>query len=489
MPNSPNIENSTTLDRAELIKNYSVPHRKFQWDWQGVVEIYLFIAGWAIFAYITPNTLIVDETFNALIFIGAIGVWRYGWWMTTYHEVPRSTYLYLDAVVRELRRDNLQGVLWVGYGASEDEKIIRKWLSTQKDIPLELVMVKQNQPGKRMAIGVILRALSRYGVSHNDIAFLMDGDTILSSGALQKSLSLFMADSDLMAMTTDEDAIVIGPSWMQKWLTMRFAQRRMWMQSHAMSDRVLTLTGRMSAYRAVGMIDREFIRTVEADQLSHWLWGRFRFLSGDDKSTWYCLLKRGSKMTYAPDIMAYTIEYIEGWGIIRMRDNLIRWSGNMLRNGMRAIMVGPRVVPPFIWWCLIDQRVSIWTVLAGFSASMFITIFVNGDFIYTYLLWIMFTRFLMSLVLFCFSDRIRMSYPFILYANQLLSAFIKVYIMFRLPKQRWANRQGQTGGDDVMSSKSRRLMADYINVLYLGAMFFCVLLITGILYWPDYYQL
>ena len=31
-----------------------------------------------------------------------------------------------------------------------------------------------------------------------------------------------------------------------------------------------------------------------------------------------------------------------------MKENLRRWSGNMLRNGYRAIMLGPRAMPFFI---------------------------------------------------------------------------------------------------------------------------------------------
>lgn len=499
---------------------------RFQHDVLGWLGMYLYVAGWLIIAKTLPNSL-DSYSYNALLFIGIIGTWRYGWWlinlarallygstvfpqmrrvadrvwqqgwrpqhihflMTTFHERRETTHHFLNALVRELRREQLSGTLWIGFGAGEDERVIREWMKWQKHLPLEIVMVKQNLPGKRMAIGTILRALSRRGVGRDDIAYLMDGDSILAEGTLQKTLSIFGADPKLSALTTDEDAVVSGPLWVQKWLTMRFAQRRMWMQSHAISHRVLTLTGRMSAYRASVVVEKEFIRTVEVDTLNHWLWGSFRFLSGDDKSTWYCLLKGGGRMTYVPDAMVYTIEHIEGWGLLRMRDNLLRWSGNMLRNGMRAIALGPRRVPPFIWWCLIDQRISIWTVLSGFTAAMSITLFIDGWFIVTYLLWIGLTRFIMGATLFFFSDRIHISYPFLLYANQLLSAFLKVYIMFHLPRQRWANRQGQKGGDDAMNNPMRRLLAGYINGLYLAVMLFLVFLITGVLEWPHVYQL
>ncbi len=86
------------------------------------------------------------------------------------------------------------------------------------------------------------------------------------------------------------------------------------MQSHALSDRVLTLTGRFSVFRATHIVSHEFIRLQEADFLEHWLWGRFRFLSGDDKSTWYTLLRHGVKMTYVPDAAGTTIEVVDGSG-------------------------------------------------------------------------------------------------------------------------------------------------------------------------------
>ena len=117
---------------------------------------------------------------------------------------------------------------------------------------------------------------------------------------------------------------------------------------HALSHRVLTLTGRFSVFRATHITSHEFIRLQEADFLEHWLWGRFRFLSGDDKSTWYTLLKYGVKMTYVPDATGVTIEVVDGSGMTRMKENLRRWSGNMLRNGARAIALGPWRMPFFI---------------------------------------------------------------------------------------------------------------------------------------------
>ena len=193
-------------------------------------------------------------------------------------------------------------------------------------------------------------------------------------------------------------------------------------------------------------------------------------------------------MTYVPDTIVYTIEYIEGNGLRRMFENLLRWSGNMLRNGMRAIALGPKRVGGYIWWCLIDQRLSIWTILFGWSAAWAITLFVTPQFLFTYILWVSLTRLLISSSLWVFSTRIYLSYPFILYANQLISAFIKVYMLFRLPKQRWANRKAQRSGDDVMADPWKRRMSNYVSTVYLMFLLTGVLLLTGIFKWPEMYQ-
>ena len=53
---------------------------------------------------------------------------------------------------------------------------------------------------------------------------------------------------------------------------------------------------------------------------------------------------------------------------------------------------------------------------------------------------------LLSLFLFSYSRRVHLSYPWILYFNQLINAAVKVYCIFRLSKQRWTNRGNQSAG-------------------------------------------
>ncbi len=445
---------------------------------------------WAVIvlvAVLMPNRFITPEVRTITITLGILGFWRFGWWfthavraeyyrrwkwppmrraasalwasgwrprrvhiqMTTYFEEPAITRAVIGSILQQIRRERIPTSLWIGTGSAYDELIIREYVETHgADLPAgmaDLNFVRQNQPGKRMAIGLILRGMARRGVDPDDLVIFMDGDAVFGGDVLEKTLSMFGADTELQALTTDEVVMCYGPRWIGSWLEMRFAQRRLAMQSHAVSNRVLTLTGRMSVFRARYIVDEKFIRTIEADHLDHWLWGRFRFLSGDDKSTWYYLLSKGAKMTYVPDATVYTIEVIKGSGLERMVQNFRRWSGNMLRNGARAIALGPRAMPFFIWWCVVDQRIAMWTMMVSPILSIF-AVCIDSAFIWGILIWLVGSRLVLSTVLFSYARKPDLAWPFILYFNQLINAGVKIYMIFHLSKQKWSNRGNQSTG-------------------------------------------
>ena len=305
-----------------------VRHGLRKWPPGQLAVLVLVVALLALLLVETPNRFFRPELLHVTITIGMLGAWRFGWWfthavraeryrrfkwprmreradavwqsgwrprrlhiqMTTYYEEPAITKRVIGLILGQIRREGIPTTLYVGTGSAYDEMIIRSFVEAHaQDIPddlAELVFIRQNQPGKRMAIGLILRAINRNGIDPDDLVIFMDGDALYGNDVLEKTLPLFGADPELQALTTDEEVICYGPKWIESWLDMRFAQRRLAMQSHAMADKVLTLTGRMSVFRAQHMLSERFIRTIESDHLDHWLWGRFRFLSGDDKSTW-----------------------------------------------------------------------------------------------------------------------------------------------------------------------------------------------------------
>ena len=468
-----------------------------------------------------------QSTQSLIMVVGLVGVWRYLWWlghlvraviygrlvfprrraradalwscgwrpqrihilMTTFRERPETAAAVVRGICGEIRAAGRPAIVWIGSAEAPDEAVlIKAFRLAGGDLEIDLRIIRQNLPGKRVALALLLRAVAREGLGPDDIVALIDGDFVLAPGALNRCLPLFASDPTLHAVTTDEEALVIGPAWMQSWLSMRFAQRRIAMQSHALSGRVMTLTGRFSVFRAKHIVGERFIRLLEADHLDHWLWGRFRFLSGDDKSTWYALLQHEVTMLYVPDAYGTTIEHIDGSAKRRMVENLRRWSGNTLRNGWRAIRLGPRRVPPFIWWCLIDQRISIWTTLLGPLLAILGTIAAGPLFLVGYIVYVAVTRLALACVLFAFTPRIDWNFVWCLYVSQIVTAVVKLYMIWRLPKQRWSNRGNQraAGPGGRLVGALRSGMAGYLTLLSCSALLLVAGLISGLMPLPRW---
>ncbi|MDX2307754.1 MAG: glycosyltransferase [Hyphomicrobium sp.] len=497
-----------------------------KWSFTVLAQIFLFWSICFIFLEVVPNSIWDASNREIMYVIGLLGIWRYLWWfnhfmralvfekitypkmrdraaalwasgwrprhihiqMTTFREHREISEAVIRALAEEIREAGVPATIWLGSSeASDEQKIARHLKLVASDLDITLRIIRQNQPGKRVAIALILRAMSREGLGKNDLVIFMDGDFVLHPGAMRRCFPLFAFDPELHALTTDEYVLVKGPRWMQTWLDMRFSQRRLAMQSHALSNRVLTLTGRFSVFRATHITSHEFIRLQEADYLNHWLWGTFRFLSGDDKSTWYTLLKHGVKMTYVPDAAGTTIEVVEGSGVTRMVENLRRWSGNMLRNGQRAIQLGPRRMPFFIWWCCVDQRLAMWTMLFSPMLAFAGTVKMGTSFLAAYVVYIAITRGMLSMVLFRYARRVDLGYVWTLYANQLLNAAVKVYMMWRLAKQKWSNRGNQKQGftGDAWIVRFREAMAAWLTTLSFVSLLVVVVIYTGLIKAPS----
>jgi glycosyltransferase Alg8 len=536
IPNSRTGEDPTVLPPLSqaALDEYgfllSTPSTWEKWNPKVIAFLVIYAAVCFILLVSVPNILWNPETNDVALVIGTLGLWRFAWWanhgvrakiyekshypklrkladdawargdrpkhvhvmMTTYKENTAVTLLVMESMVREFRATGLDATIWLGSGDDSDEITIANYLAENaSDLNIELVIARQWKGGKRYAIGAALRAMRLSGkVDGRDAVVFMDGDSIWAPGILQKCASLFFVDEDLQALTTDEEVIVHGPRWQEVWLRMRFAQRRIAMQSHALAGKVLTLTGRLSLFRAHHVIKPAFIRQVEDDYLDHWLWGRFRFLSGDDKSTWYYMLTQSAKMMYVPDALAITIEHVEGNGYERMVQNLRRWSGNMLRNGARCIALGPKKVGFFIWWCVVDQRLAMWTMLVSPVLAVLTVLFVSPLFIFGYILWIALSRLFQSFWLYFYARDVHFSFPLLIFLNQLLNASVKVYSLFRLSKQRWTNRGNQSAGfQEGFIERIRNWTASYQTLVATTVLVLLITVFTGFVRLPTGYSL
>jgi glycosyltransferase Alg8 len=166
---------------------------------------------------------------------------------------------------------------------------------------------------------------------------------------------------------------------------------------------------------------------------------------------------------------------------------MLRWFGNMLRSSSRAIALGPRRLGLFTWWCLVDQRVSMWTPLVGPMVALFFALGKSVIFLYTYALWVGFTRLIQALALLSVRPTISGMYPILIYFGQVYGAFLKTYVLFRLDRQRWT-RQNITVEQELSprEARVRTLTSLYLHGLALGALATVVALATNLLSVPRF---
>ena len=452
--------------------------------WVDVVGYVLYAAVVAALAVTLPSDFVDPSSNRFILALGLLALWRYGWgglhflrslyyrwivfprWrraadalgpaaqpshvyllLTSYRIDAMTTARVYRAALREAMACGAPATLVASIVEPGDERLIRR-LFALLDPPahVDLCIVRIAGTGKRDALAHGLSAISRQRPPAGSIVAVIDGDSILTPGSIRRCASLFALRPKMGALTTDEVPELEGSSGStrlyREWYRVRFAQRHILMGSMGLSRRVLTLTGRFSVFRAELAVDPSFIRTVESDAIDHWLFGRFEFLTGDDKSTWYHLLASGWELGYVPDVQIVTVEEPPDPNFLRGSTKLmVRWFGNMLRTNARARTIPRRRIGTFVWWALIDQRISMWSSLFGVTAAILASAVTGPVVLQAYVVWIALTRGVQSLQLLTARSGIRPWYPLLLYYNQVYGAAIKVYMLHHLDRQKWT-RQG-----------------------------------------------
>ena len=419
---------------------------------------------------------------SGLVTIGIIGTWRWSWWglqilrsriylylvfprwrkrasqippedlppicflVSTYQEKPWITQRVFEAIAKEAKNLAHPITLLVTASSDEENAAIRLALeSVDPDLSsIRLIQMVQTGEGKRKAMADALRELARQNLPADTVLALMDGDSEITPGTLTKCLPFFRMFPKMAALTTDELPIVRGSYLFSEWFHLRFSQRHYQMCSVSLSRKLMCLTGRFSLFSARCALSPSFAEQLEKDTLDDWLWGRFKFLSGDDKSTWFWLLKRGYDMIYVPDVAVYSIETISGSLFDRVYQNMRRWYGNMLRNSDRAIALGPGKNGWFMWWCLIDQRISFWTTLL--TPSFLLINLLQGQWLGVGLIgcWVLLTRPLVLIVIFLGrKSHLKLIHLPILIISQWSAALVKIWTQMNLAQQKWKNRGNQ----------------------------------------------
>jgi glycosyltransferase Alg8 len=119
-----------------------------------------------------------------------------------------------------------------------------------------------------------------------------------------------------------------------------------------------------------------------------------------------------------------------------------------------------------------------WTTLIGPVTVIASALFVSFGFMLFYIAWIALTRFIMSVAFFRALGKVYLTLPAMMYANQILNSVLKVYLLFRLPRQRWSNRNNQridpTAGA-AWKGIAKSLMAAYITTFWVMLFVFIIL--------------
>lgn len=467
----------------------------------------------AVIGAAAPQSWWDPQSSGYLLAFGVVALWRYGWGMTHFVRfliytklvfpglrrradtlggdgMPGHVYLLLTsfridtettlgvyrAAIQEAIDCGVPTTLVCSVVEMCDQRLIKHLFHAMAPPDrVQLSFIRIAGTGKRDALAQGFRMISMMRPKQDDVVAVIDGDTVLEEGLLLKTLPFFKMLPKMDALTTDEICAVAGPDVFRDWYSLRFAQRQIHMSSIALSKRVLTLTGRMSAFRASVVVRPDFIAMMERDSVDHWRLGRFQFLTGDDKTSWYYVITSGREMLYVPDARILTLETPPDPNFFRTSTTLmIRWFGNMLRTNGRAAAVGPKRIGLFVWWAILDQRVSMWTSLIGPTGAILLTIFVTPMAAFIYIYWIAITRLMQTLSLFAARRDVSWRYPFLLYFNQIYGSLLKTFVVFRLDRQKWT-RQKTQAVRDLGNLRARLIKASSFSMHAVTVSLFVVL--------------
>jgi glycosyltransferase Alg8 len=250
----------------------------------------------------------------------------------------------------------------------------------------------------------------------------------------------------------------------------------------------MTLTGRLSAYRTDVIVREDFIKQIENDILLHPLYGKFRFLMGDDKSSWFYLLKNKFNMLYLPDVLCYSLESRDGSFLELSRSLPFRWNGNTLRNNSRALSLGTGVTGIYIWFVILDQRLNMWTSLVGIVSALVLGIFKSIYYLLFFIVWILFIRVFQLFVISLGGHPVSIyTLPIMLFI-QWVGALVKIDAYHDLANQKWSKGgevQSSDANVDMIKSPLTSLIPKVIKYSSIVAFIFVMMLSHGVFYLPS----
>ncbi len=411
--------------------------------------------------------------------LGVIGVWRHGWGLINFaralifnrqtfrgaRPVARAYYnlaillpVYsqtddmLEAVaagiVHSVRSVPGRVLVACAYKSDAQKQLLSQAIEGESDVVMRFV--RQVGLGKREAMADALNLMkTSFPAGPDCFVLLMDGDTILTPDAIRRSIGEMQTDHNIGAVCVNEVPLIEGDVLFTAWRWLRSVQRNQIMSSFGLSRRILVLTGRFSMYRSDILLQTEVINRIRKDFLL--LQDQYiSLLTGDDKTTWLEVLRRGYDMCYLPDAFIYPIEQQDSKkSFIKETIALTtRYSGNMARANLHLDAWRGATGKLHFQYGLLDQRISMWTSLLTPLVLLILLLFESFDMFILFLTYALLIKNLQALALLATSRAYDPYFPYLIFYNQIMSSAVKVFTFAFLHRQRWNNQNISSGSDE-----------------------------------------
>jgi glycosyltransferase Alg8 len=473
--------------------------------------IYLLLV--VVFGLLLPFDSLNPQSKNFIFVLGILGAWRYSWgathlvraWIfqkrryprikshfddwknveifvivTTFRQSTNGTALVYQRLIEECSSLGAKTTIVARVSDVSERNLVKRIAElTPKSRDVQLHVGYQDGTGKRAALADALNIVAERSVlPHSYVAFV-DGDVVVGPNTLNKAAAMLRSRPELGGVTVNEVPFIKGSLVAKYWFSLRSTLRVNLMSSMSLSDKVLVLTGRFSVYRTSIVTTAEFISEMRKDFTYSKLLGRIAFLTGDDKSAWFHLLRKGWLMMFVPDAFVYPLESLpdDRTFVKSSIDLMRRWYGNMSRNNYRAVALGPKHVGLFLYIALLDQRVSMWTSLVNPTSAILITIFVDPYFIAIYVFWVLTTKAAYSFVLYVNSGFFSPMSVYLLLYNQVIGSFVKIFASTYQHRQKWTRQDIGTAYDRLDVARDNRarnvLVASlcvFVIIMYIATM-------------------
>lgn len=318
---------------------------------------------------------------------------------------------------------------------------------------MEVRAFAQDGSGKRAALKKCIEAVKSLGGA--DVYYLMDGDSIPTPDAFQRSIPFFQQDPRLGGITLENYSYTQGSGFFNLYSHLRFVRRRV-----DLGYATTVLTGRGSFIRG------EILESDEALQLldAHFIeWsgpqGIVKALTGDDKTTLYLTWSKGYTTLFVPDVYLYAMEEplpLEikdaEWVVTGLRWlgllpllSVIRQETRYTRN---MLLVGKalwEVRPPdwLVFLKLLDQRYFFWAGLVGpISAISAAVVYEHPGIISAWVLTSLVLRTGVTLLQGIVRGYWHPLMPMVSFVN-VVQALVKVFGYYNIGRAKW-NRDGES---------------------------------------------